>query len=410
MDEIEREKEKLLKQEAPPTYEEFEREMEKTRQLDPPSEKGLHQVTRRLMRRLSEEGLSPLGGDTPSPPTKVTNDPFHVRRDPVPGEARSVTLPNGQTVWLQVGERVVPKQRYKSIKVFSKTSSSDEAIVAALMIKKAQALRQERVVKRADLSARLIKRQKEEFERIGFSDSPTVEEEKRALDAMSKLLQEPDLEGATPFDAHPAVEESLGIIEDVLRLYRPRLDELSEDDRVSLIKHLSHRVHEALEAWRKVMEFVEYGTPEGKLRPTIKDATQDVRAAELRDVQDLSHKEVAEISKDTPTEASVIKNDYPTTRARINRGRELLEKAYGKDGWEELANDLKDDAARYANLPEPEQHREAFVSWHAEVLGITRAQSLALVARMEEDAVKRGESPESVWNPDIAGRLADLDP
>ncbi len=409
MDEIERERERLLNQEAPPTYEEFVRELEKIEQLDPPTEKGLHQVARRLMRRLSEKGLSPQGGDTLAPPTKVSHDPFYVRKDPDPGEARSVVLDNGQTVWLQVGERALPKQAYKSLKVFSKASSSDEAIIAALMIEHAKALHRERVVERAHLSARLIKRRREEFERLGFSHPSSNDELEEALDAFAKLLREPELKGAEPFDAHPAIEQALGLVEDVLRLYRPHLDDLSEDERVSLIEHLSLYVHEALRACRKVVEFAEYGTPEGKLRPKIEDAARDVLAAELRDVQGLSYGKIAEQTKDTPTKSSAIKNDHPTTRARVKRGRTLLEKAYGKGEWAELSKRMQDDAARYQKLAKSSQEREGYVSWHAEILGISYADSLALISHLEAEASKRGSSSESGTTPDVGKISTELE-
>jgi hypothetical protein len=83
---------------------------------------------------------------------------------------------------------------------------------------------------------------------------------------------------------------------------------------------------------KSVVEFGEYGTPDGNLRPAVKNAALDIKAAELRDVGDLTYKEIAEYTGEPRRPASSEdKHDHPTARARVVRGSKLLRQAYGDE-------------------------------------------------------------------------------
>lgn len=368
-------------EEGRPTYEdvpgleEFMREVTKDDPPDPPEE-DLHSLARSLMQQLSEEGLS-KNEETMPAPAKESHNPLYLRSNFTKGEALYVQLDSGQTVWLQLGSRISKDQKYKRIKVFSETSRSDEAVIAALAITRASILRTKSIVERVPLSVRLIERQREELTRLGLRDSIPVDRNEEVIDELLKLMREPELEGATPLDAHPTIEVALTLVEDVLRYYRPRLEELPSDERIALIEHLSLRMHKALKAWQEVMEFAEYGTPKGSLGPTIKNVVRDVRAAELKYIDGLKDREIAEeLGEPRRSEASKMKNDYPTTRGRIKRGQDFLKKAYGEEEWAEFIKTVQDDAADFQKLPDFLQWIELQAYRAAEFLGISFAQAL----------------------------------
>jgi hypothetical protein len=52
------------------------------------------------------------------------------------------------------------------------------------------------------------------------------------------------------------------------------------------------------------------------------------------------------------------KGDYPTVRASVKRGREILEKALGTHEWSKQAETMKAEAARWNSLSDKEKLRE----------------------------------------------------
>ena len=52
------------------------------------------------------------------------------------------------------------------------------------------------------------------------------------------------------------------------------------------------------------------------------------------------------------------KGDHPTVRASVKRGREILIKALGTDGWSKQVETMKTEAARWNSLSDKEKLRE----------------------------------------------------
>jgi hypothetical protein len=74
------------------------------------------------------------------------------------------------------------------------------------------------------------------------------------------------------------------------------------------------------------------------------------------------------------------KGDHPTVRQMANRGRSLLERALGKEGWQQHIEAMRTEARRWEALSEAEQEAEAMV----ETLGIPYEE--ALRSSREEEA------------------------
>ena len=96
-----------------------------------------------------------------------------------------------------------------------------------------------------------------------------------------------------------------------------------------------------------------------------------MRAAELKDVTGLSYPKLAKILRTPPSKSEEIKNDHPTVRKMVGRGRNILERRFGKDGWREWAEAAKEEAARFEKLPPEMKWLELTSSLHAEMSGIS---------------------------------------
>jgi len=176
----------------------------------------------------------------------------------------------------------------------------------------------------------------------------------------------------------------LGLYADsLLRYFRQDFEHLPQEVRLSLVEGTCARIYEFLEALRKLMEFLEYGTPDRDLRRAIENADRDVKAAVLREVDGLTEPKIAEeLSIPIPDKAKT-KGDYSTVTKMIGRGRKILERAWGEDTWRKKADAMKVEAIRWYSLA-PE---ERVIEECAELLGVSpqEAQRMLLDEKVGED-------------------------
>jgi hypothetical protein len=131
------------------------------------------------------------------------------------------------------------------------------------------------------------------------------------------------------------------------------------------------------EALRKLVSFVEYGTPEGLSTKPVKDRNRDVKAALLREVAGLRYKEIGEELGISLPPTSEIKGSHDTVRKSVERGLNLLKQLFGQDGWREQCESMKAEAERYKALSEEEQ----IVERMTESQRISREEALELRER-----------------------------
>jgi hypothetical protein len=281
------------------------------------------------MRFFEERGLS-KGAGASHPPAKDGHGSFFLS-SPLIEEARSVRLDNGRTIWVQLGGRHSYSRKHRVIKVFDQASITDSAIISALMVTEASALRtslgDKDISKRAQITIQYIERLDEELAHRGLAKAGllSAEEMEAASDIAVKLLQDPELDGVTAHDDAPEVQAAFEFVRDLLRYYRPDFDDIPRDEQIALIGHQCSRIHSALKAIKSVVEFAEFGTPEGRSNPATKNAHRDISAAHLYDIERRTYEEIAVfLGESSRSPSSEDKHDYPTTRQRVKRGRELL--------------------------------------------------------------------------------------
>lgn len=155
-------------------------------------------------------------------------------------------------------------------------------------------------------------------------------------------------------DRAPSLDGSLQVhefrfVRSLLRYHRPSFDELPPEDQVGLIEETCKRVNTFLRASRQLVEFLEYGVPGQDLRAAIENANRDVMAAVFRDVEGLSSPQIAERFK-LPVHRYQVKGGHRGVDKMVERGRDLLEKALGKTGWQEQIDVMKSDGEWFRNL------------------------------------------------------------
>jgi hypothetical protein len=280
------------------------------------------------------------------------------------GDAYPVRFENTrQILWLQVDGKRSSEHDYREVRVADELVRTDEAILAALTA----------------MEGRLIdpKRLRKALAELDLSSEQSMLDHWR--EAYRSVPDEQASEGKRPELVenlqHP---QSLDYVLLLLKHHRPDFDELPQKRRLELIARTCELVNESLASVRKLASFLEFGAPGRLLRNAAEDADRDVRAAVLRDVDGLTNQKIGEeLGVDRPGSFATYR-DYSTVRDMVRRGRLILERTLGKEGWQRQIQDMKAEAERWRSLSDVEQNAEGM----AEYLEIPYAEALR---RAEEE-------------------------
>jgi hypothetical protein len=275
---------------------------------------------------------------------RMDNDP--------PSNARRVKMEKDQDVWVRFDTNRDPTEGYKVVKVVD-APRSDAAILAAMIAWLApEPPVFDEIVKAIefiptylDVSART----EATSQRIREGEDVTLEEIQCLLRDMLDYKDK----------AQPA--EHLWYIFPLLEYYRPQFKGCSGQEWWDLVKKFCDYAKDFLESLRKLKAFLEYGLPEGKLVPAIKNPQRDVEAAVLKDVHDLTHPHIGELLGMPPSDADQIKGYAQAASDAIERGRRILEGAFAEDGgWKKKAESMRADREWWQSLTEEERDEQYF--------------------------------------------------
>jgi hypothetical protein len=151
-------------------------------------------------------------------------------------------------------------------------------------------------------------------------------------------------------------------VEDLLRHYRADFDNMTRLDQAALVKRVLEKVKEYLDALRQLMLCVQHGDPyEGLPNTPVKEAERDMRAAELRDIDELSYAEIGRQLGVGQTPTDEHKGDNTRVRTRVvPQGRVHFRQALGEEGYEQYIESSKAEIARRQSLNENERYIEDF--------------------------------------------------
>jgi hypothetical protein len=240
-------------------------------------------------------------------------------------EEAYAAVPKGsrQVLWLLLNGQRSSKRGYREIRVSDKPIRTDTAIVSALTALEGRSVNVDGL------------RQSLEMSDISLDESLY----------MQNLVHE----GPWPLSGH-ASSLFLDYVLLLLRYHRPDFSLLSREEKIGLLVHACARTNEFLDALRKLMSFLEYGTSDGRAKPATRAADRDVKAAVLRDVDGLTYREIGEELGIPRPKDLEIKGDYPRVRQMVIRGRKILVLALGKDGWRKHIEAMRTEAKRWNSL------------------------------------------------------------
>lgn len=274
-------------------------------------------------------------------------------------EAHPVLFENSrQVLWLQLEGNRSRKHGYKEIRVSDKPLRTDKAILAALTVLEGKAVN--------------LKELREGLEDPAvFLDESIMRQSFEKRDSVS-----------TGIFRHTDLLEYVFLL---LRYHRPGFDDLSREERIDLIEQTCSHINEFLEASRKLTAFLEYGAPGRRQKPATRDADRDVRAAALKDVGKLTHREIGkELGIPLPEDFD-YKGDHPTVRQMVKRGRSILERVLGKGGWQKQIEAMRAEAQRWNSLTDVEKDAEST----AEHLGMPYEEAFRIAQEAHADIKRR---------------------
>jgi hypothetical protein len=107
------------------------------------------------------------------------------------------------------------------------------------------------------------------------------------------------------------------------------------------------RINDVLDSVRLLGDFLQYGGLDRDPRPAVENPHKYVEAAMLRDVEGLKHREIAGILRVDISEKSGVVDDYSAVGKMVVRGRDILWRAFGKDGWDEMVESMRTELSSH---------------------------------------------------------------
>jgi len=167
----------------------------------------------------------------------------------------------------------------------------------------------------------------------------------------------------------------------LLKYYKPEVADYSPQQLQNLIEKTCNYINDFLESLRKLQSFLEYGIPEGRLRPVVENPQRDVKAAILHDVDGLNFPEIGKKLGIPPPPDYEIKRDYQTVSDAVKRGRNILKRAFPTEGWQKRAEAMRAEKAWWRSLSPEERKKEEDIEGTALSLGIPFEEARRQVER-----------------------------
>lgn len=261
---------------------------------------------------------------------------------PLYGEAYPIRLGDTrQTVWIQLDGPRSSGRGYREIFVSDEPLRTDAAILAALTALEVRPLNLGLL---REVLPSILPLRGESF-----------------WDRWTRIMQDrhtdPKLRAKLKELRH---HQTLDYVLMLLRYHRPDFDDLCPELRADLVAETCGHANELMEVLRKIVSFLEHGKPNRRGPAATRIATRDVRAAVLKDVDGFTYRRIGdELCIPLPADF-LIKGDHPTVRKMVGRGRRLLEKALGEEGWRKQAEAMRNETAQWQSLDDTQRETQDF--------------------------------------------------
>ena len=292
----------------------------------------------RMLKRLGEVGV------------------LHTTDADAPDNVRLVHLDNGQVLWVRF-DTWRTLGGYMGVEVVD-APRTDTAIIAAMVAWGADQFNFERLLETLRSSpAEPAMDDATLRETLASIDEKWAEDEEAALEETKRLFRSVHDRVVANLDRQRSLEHWEYLLA-LIRYYRPEFDDFSLQEQFDLLEKAQGYINGFLESLSKLQGFLEYGAPNRKLTRTVKEPDRDMQAAVYYDVDGQSYREIGRRMGIPLPPNSEIKGDHQTVRKMVDRGRHILEKTFGKEGWRERARAMRAEKVWWRSLSREERDRE----------------------------------------------------
>jgi hypothetical protein len=253
------------------------------------------------------------------------------------------------------------EQGYQGAEVLVGPSTTEEAYVAATLALKGEEMEREGDKKNRQ-SNEMAQASKailyfELFMRSGRTDGA-------ARDTVHQAMEDLHLYKESPSRATDFVEGlKLTPVYELLRYFRPELDDMSEKERIELLECTIGYVNDYLKTLRRLTAFLQYGKAgpyEGLPTKRVTRAARQVQAAELREVMrtergaPLPYAKIGKLLGEKPTPKD--RRSYEARiKAMVEDGKGILMQALGEQGYRDYMEEKRAELEHWQMLSKDEQ-------------------------------------------------------
>ena len=293
-----------------------------------------------------------------------------------PGNIRKARV-GGQDLWIRFGTRRTT-QGYKGVEVVD-IPKSDRAILAAMVGWVSDPVDFEQL-RRAIAYGHGLSDQREDFEaameaamKSLMEGEPSLEDFKQVMGGLDEVMRS------------FALLRYLEFLVPLIRYYRADFDEYSAEEQWKLAEQACGHINNFLESLSRLQAFLQYGAPGRKLIAPVRQPQRDVRATILHDVEGIDHREIVERMRIAPLDPQEFrdKGEYQTVRKMISRGRDILEQAFGRNGWQAQAATLKEEIRWWQSLSPEERKHEEDIEMEALINDVSIEEARRIVVRRQ---------------------------
>ena len=274
--------------------------------------------------------------------------------------SKKVQHSSGQVMRLLLNARRT-EQGYRGAEVLVGPSGTEEAYVAAVLAFHGEEMEREGD-KRYSQSDEMARASKAilffELMRSGRTDGA-------ARDTVSQAMRDLHLYKESPPRATDFIEGlRLTPAYELLRYFRPELDDMSERERIELIERTIGYINDYLKALRRLTAFLQYGKTgayEGLPTKQVTQAAKQVRAAEFRELvrteqgAPLPYAKIGKLLGEKPTPGQAPRSYEGRIKRMVEAGKGILKQALGEQGYRDYVEEKRTELEHWQTLSEDEK-------------------------------------------------------
>jgi hypothetical protein len=254
------------------------------------------------------------------------------------------------------------EQGYRGAEVLVGPSTTEEAYVAAVL-----ALKGEEMEREGDKKNRQSNEMPQASKAILYFELMRSDRtDGAARDTVHQAMRDLHLYKEGPVKATDFVEGlKLNPVHELLRYFRPELDDMSEKERIELLERTVGYINDYLKALRRLTAFLQYGKAgpyEGLPTKLVTRAARQVRAAEFREVMrteqgdPLPYAKIGKLLGEKPTPGQALRSYEGRIKRMVEAGTDILKQALGgEQGYRAYMEEKRTELEHWQTLSEDEQ-------------------------------------------------------